>query len=880
MTIVTVDPLAYYSKIGAALFPMSAGSKEPFGIVASFKKDHSSNPSQWAIWRAANPDCNFGVVAFASRLIIVDIDTKIGRAEAWALWCEVCLSWGLPPYAPHVQSASGGWHIYFAVPADVDSTKLRQPDAVKKHINIRCIGYTVTAGSCFDANHYVLMSDAAPYPAPAALIEFCSRRPIDATKPTTMPGSRDKGDVAGLLDWLTDRDTFEAYEDWVSIGMALKLEYGDDGFQLWELTFDANPKTPGEAANKWSSFSTEPDSSSVTLNSFLAKAHAMGWRGQVRKSLGAMFDSVAAMATAASASLPSGLPQPPQPGNAAIPMMGGQEELARLGAPYLDDFLAATVDAPSEPVMGDPPRLPDGMGGHGLFANMQTAISRMFALAEQPKCKAVRFVNPLAVLHEMHPEVYGAVTRRLESIGQSVPHTKIRQIATKLQEDVQRITVTFEKWEYDPKSGQIEQDNPDNVRFGLEYLGLELRWNAWHERMQIKGGTDKDCRWPDWTDVNDPIVAALVTRFRRTKTRFRPGKDFIWDTLLALSYQNAIDPVCDMMTDLGAKWDGVARLDTWLSTYCHTPDEPYFRAVSRVIVGGMVARALNPGCKFDLMPIFYGPQGTGKSTMCEILARRSEWFTDDVMFGDASKELILSMAGKLVIEIGEMGSRGGTNANHVKAMISRHTDRGRTAYARSVSERLRRNIFVGTCNEETPLSDPTGNRRFLPVRIESEIDLAGLAANIDQIIGEAVRAEATGEKFNLPREIWSDAAEHQNSVRQASDLETMLNDWFSGERAGYVLISDLTRVCLALGFRNAGVHIGPVMKLLRFETKKPYINGEQARCWVRGPEMLPGKIQEIMPRYIADELNKRFVLRGGNVANAVVDVPPPPVPMR
>jgi hypothetical protein len=766
MTItVSVDPLAYYSRIGAALFPMTAGSKDPFGIVASFKKDHSSDPQQWATWKAEHPGCNFGIVGFASRLVIVDIDTKIGRDAAWALWVELCQSWSIDVLTPHVQSARGGWHVYFAVPADVDASKLRQPDAVKKHINIRCIGYTVAAGSFYDgtakgeeSGPYVLMSDAAPYPAPAGLIEYCTRRPIDIAKSgTTPPGSRDKGDVAGLLDWMNARDAFEAYEDWVSIGMSLKLEFGDAGFQLWELTFDSNPNTPSDAAAKWSSFSTEPDSSSVTLNSFLAKAHQMGWRGSVRKDHVAMFDSVAAMALAAGAALPL----PPVGSASGVPMMGGQEELARLGAPYLAEFLDVTSDAPTAPTSGDYPTLPDVCAGHGLYADMQAAIARIFAIAEQPKCKMVRFVNPLAVLHEMNPDVYGQVTRRLESAGHSVPHTKIRQIATKLQEDVQRITVTFEKWEYDPKSGQIEADNPDNVRFGLEYLGLELRWNAWHERMQIRGGTDGDCRWPAWTNVDDPIVAALITRFRRTKTRFRPGKEFIWDTLLALSYQNTTDPVREMMTDLAEKWDGVARLDTWLPTYCHTADEPYFRAVSRVIIGGMVQRALNPGCKFDLMPIFYGPQGTGKSTMSEILARRGDWFTDDVMLGDASKELILSMAGKLVVEIGEMGTRSSTNANHVKAMISRHTDRGRTAYARTVSERPRRNIFIGTTNDEQPLSDPTGNRRFLPIKITREIDLAGLAANIDQIIGEAARAQDAGETFNLPREIWSEAAEHQ-----------------------------------------------------------------------------------------------------------------------
>jgi hypothetical protein len=50
--------------------------------------------------------------------------------------------------------------------------------------------------------------------------------------------------------------------------MALKLEFGDAGFALWELTFDQTV-TPETAETKWASFSGEPDAHSVTLLSFL-----------------------------------------------------------------------------------------------------------------------------------------------------------------------------------------------------------------------------------------------------------------------------------------------------------------------------------------------------------------------------------------------------------------------------------------------------------------------------------------------------------------------------------------------------------------------------------------------------------------------------------
>src|SRR6185369_4804497 len=181
------DALRFYARHGAALLPIPAGSKEPFGIVASFKHDWSKDPEQWATWSAEH-QCNFGVVAFASGWITLDTDTsggEAGRAEAWAMRGDLFRSWGLDPETPpHIHSARGGWHDYFQVPAHIDAATLRQPDAIKSRINVRCVGYTVAAGSYYDgtakgeeSGAYLLMSSSPPHPCPQALLDHCTRAP-------------------------------------------------------------------------------------------------------------------------------------------------------------------------------------------------------------------------------------------------------------------------------------------------------------------------------------------------------------------------------------------------------------------------------------------------------------------------------------------------------------------------------------------------------------------------------------------------------------------------------------------------------------------------------------------------------------------------------
>jgi Bifunctional DNA primase/polymerase, N-terminal len=185
--------LDFAERHGLALFPIPYGSKEPFGIVASFAHDWSQSPEQWQAWRAAHK-CNFGIVAGPSRIVIVDVDVaEVGVAVAWKYWAEWCTSRGLPVYEPYCRSARGGWHAAFALPADFDISTLRQVPLIgpiegvskKPIIDLRVgNGYVVAPGSFYnglakgeESGMYTLLPNAAIHPAPAELLAACTRAP-------------------------------------------------------------------------------------------------------------------------------------------------------------------------------------------------------------------------------------------------------------------------------------------------------------------------------------------------------------------------------------------------------------------------------------------------------------------------------------------------------------------------------------------------------------------------------------------------------------------------------------------------------------------------------------------------------------------------------
>lgn len=426
------------------------------------------------------------------------------------------------------------------------------------------------------------------------------------------------------------------------------------------------------------------------------------------------------------------------------------------------------------------------------------------------------------------------------------------------------------------RTQEPEPNNPDNVGFLLRSLALELRWNDWLERMEIRGESpflknELQMQWPEWTYVDDSVVAMLRTFAARTHSRFCPGKDFTWDTMESIARKNVVDPAIDLLSELGTAWDGAPRLDSWLSRACGTPADAYHAAVGRNIIGGMVKRMRHPGAKHDEIALFVGQEGTGKSTLIAALAPRPEWFTESIRLGDEPKELVLSLAGKAVAEISEM-SASTKDVAAIKAMISRTTDAGRTAYARSVTERPRRNIFIASTNDDTALVADTGNRRFLPVRIEQAIDLVWLRTNIPALIGEAAVLEADGETFALPREVWGEAAERQEASRQVAEYELHLVEWFApSPLALYVTAADLSDLVKSAAGRSVNAKgYTKAMRRLGFVKATKRVDGKPAAVWHRGDLALATRI-------IPSQVGNRVLARIGYPVPVLP--PPPPVPV-
>ncbi|WP_181703313.1 VapE domain-containing protein [Chthonobacter albigriseus] len=291
-----------------------------------------------------------------------------------------------------------------------------------------------------------------------------------------------------------------------------------------------------------------------------------------------------------------------------------------------------------------------------------------------------------------------------------------------------------------------------NTLVACQRLEIRFAFNQFKSRKTLSGYELEEHQGEISDDAVLAIRGLILKRFG-----FDPRSDNVRDAVNFLCIENAYHPVREEIDRL--TWDGVPRLDTWLTTYLGAEETPLNRAIGAILLIAAVRRIRKPGTKFDQIVVLEGPQGSGKSTAVRILAGEGNHSDQEIINLDAKAQMEM-MEGVWFYELGELDGLNKAEANRIKAFASRTVDRARPAYGHYSVARPRQAVFVGTTNEEKYLRDPTGNRRFWPV-MTSAIDLEALARDRDQLIAEAASREAAGESIVLPTELWAQATAEQ-----------------------------------------------------------------------------------------------------------------------
>lgn len=305
----------------------------------------------------------------------------------------------------------------------------------------------------------------------------------------------------------------------------------------------------------------------------------------------------------------------------------------------------------------------------------------------------------------------------------------------------------------------------------------------------------------------------------------------VFDALAELAERTKFNPVGRYLEAL--QWDGVPRLSSWLTNLFGVKDDGqgYVSAVGRAWLISAVARGLHPGCKVDHVLVLEGEQGVGKSSGLRALAG-DEWFMDH-MPDLGSKDAAMITGRYWMHELAELASLSRSDIERMKQFLTQQDDEYRPAYGRLPVRVPRRCVFVATTNEAKYLRDPTGSRRFWPVKV-STIDVPRIKAEREQLLAEAVAAYRAGEPWHLSKEMTSLALGEQEERTPEDPWETILERFVSGR--DFVTVNEALD---ALGFDKSKKDIAAAQRVgrifvhrLKWQPTRRRVGGALERGWV------------------------------------------------
>lgn len=288
----------------------------------------------------------------------------------------------------------------------------------------------------------------------------------------------------------------------------------------------------------------------------------------------------------------------------------------------------------------------------------------------------------------------------------------------------------------------------------------QLQGKIWYDTFtdkvytNLKGGAPRQ-----WTDADDLDLTVFIQHSMRLH---KFNVMLVSSAAIHAARRNSRNSLTDYLD--GLQWDGIERLETWLTDILGCDQNEYTMAVAVNWPISMVARAYVPGCKVDTMPVLEGAQGMAKSTFLEVLG--DPWY-GSIPTGFGDKDFLQAIQGHWLVEIPDMAAFSRREQGQILATMAIRKDIYRASYGRHTVTHPRVTVFGATSETDDYLQDMRGRRRYWPLRCR-EINLDALRAQRDQIFAEARDRYRNGAKWY----VMPDSADEEQTQRAAPDLWT------------------------------------------------------------------------------------------------------------